>query len=118
MPSSSTAFARPVRSVPASLRKSSTAFSMRVLAAAIASFGVMSFLAVGKLRSEMEIGKTSGSIAAPGRFPISIFHFPFSSWRHCRAHSLAKHHALDVPVLVHVEDHDRHPVVHAQRNGS
>src|SRR5712691_4158282 len=38
------------------------------------------------------------------------------SRRHLRAHALAQHHPLDVPMFVHVEHHDRHAVVHAQRN--
>src|SRR5579862_672796 len=88
--SSSETFARPVRTPASSLRKSSTAFSMRVRACTIASLLV-------------EIALIALS--------------PRSFCRHRRTHSFAHHRAADVSRPVHIEDDDRHPVVHAQRDG-
>src|ERR1700739_1677705 len=54
MLSSSEAFARPVRSDVKSLRKSSTAFSMRVFAAAIASL-VVAIVVISILSSQLSV---------------------------------------------------------------
>src|SRR4029077_7822570 len=88
--SSSVTFARPVRTLASSLRKSSTAFSIRVRACTIASL-------------LLEI--------------VVIASSPRSFRRHRRAHFFAHHRAADISRPIHVEDDDRHPVVHAQRNG-
>src|SRR5712692_2892216 len=37
--------------------------------------------------------------------------------RHLGAHALPEHHTLDIPRPVHIEHHDGHAVIHAQRNG-
>src|SRR5580692_3613834 len=88
--SSSVTFARPVRTLDSSLRKSSTAFSIRTRAWAIAS-----------LLFEIVL------IACGSR----------SFRRHRRSHFFAHHRASDVSRHVHIEDDDRHLVVHAQRDG-
>src|SRR2546423_3927124 len=102
MLSSTEAFARPVRSVASSLQKSSTAFSMRVLAAAIASF-VVAIVVISSSNQSCG-GATRPTVAFP------------SSRHYRRAHALALHHPLDVSMRVHVEHHDGHAVIHAQRN--
>src|ERR1700726_4140006 len=88
--SSSVTFARPVRTLASSLRKSSTAFSMRVRACTIASL----LLAITLIDSS-----------------------PRSFGRDRRSDFFSHHHAADVSRPVHVEDDDRHAVVHAQGDG-
>src|SRR5438445_1475981 len=108
--SSSATLARPVRSAASSLRKSSTAFSMRVLACAIASLllpiAVMGFFPPGVEVQEISrcyrfIRRRAG-LSAP---------------RHAGADPLAVHHALDISMHVQVEHDDGHVVVHAKRTG-
>src|SRR6202158_3758780 len=90
--SSSVMFARPVRNPASSLRKSSTAFSIRTRACAIAS--LLLAIVVIDLRSPS-----------------------LSACRDRRAHFFTHHDSLDISRCVHVEDNDRHPVVHAKRIG-
>src|SRR5580700_701338 len=88
--SSSVTLARPVRTLANSLRKSSTAFSIRVRACAIASL----------------------------LFEIALIASSPRSFRgHRRSHFFTHHHAADISRPVHIEDDDRHAVVHAQRDG-
>src|SRR3981081_970230 len=109
MASSSVAFARPVRSVAISLRKSSTAFSMRVLPAAIASLVVAKFILLP--RSECR------DLNALFRVWVSTANsWPSLGRGYGGTHSFTKHDSFDVPMLVHVEHHDGHSVVHAQGN--
>src|SRR3990170_2168179 len=89
--------ARPVRSPPKSRRKSSTAFSMRVRAWAMASLLV--------------------AIVVMGYATL-----PFQcTWRllltHQRSDFFSEHHALDIARHIQIEDQNRHAVVHAQRDG-
>src|SRR3954453_11397074 len=103
------AFARPVRGVCASLRKSSTAFSMRVLPAANASFvdpGVL--IAFLVCESLMEIGNDA---ALPKNAATAHL-----CRRNCRAYAFTQHDSFDVARLIHVEAHDGHAVVHTQRD--
>src|SRR5271168_472737 len=88
--SSIATLARPVRTLASSLRKSSTAFSIRVRACTIASLVV-------------EIALIASS--------------PRSFRRHRRTHFFAHHHAADISRPIHIEDDDRHAVVHAKRDG-
>src|ERR1700722_8065046 len=88
--SRSATFARPVRTPASSLRKSSTAFSIRVRACTIASL----LLAITLIALS-----------------------PRSLRRHRRTHLFAHHHAADISRPIHIENNDRHAVVHAQRNG-
>src|SRR6266699_4583661 len=85
-------FARPVRIPASSLRTSSTAFSIRTRACAIAS--LLLAIVVIELRSPS-----------------------LSSCRDRGAHLFTHHHSPDVSRCVHIEDNDRHPVVHAKRYG-
>src|SRR2546422_3254266 len=108
--SSSATLARPVRSAASSLRKSSTAFSMRVLACAIASLllpiAVMGFFPPGvEVSGDLLLLQIHPQARGP------------SAPRHAGAHALAVHHALDISMHVQVEHDDGHVVVHAQRNG-
>src|SRR5258707_13366264 len=110
------AFARPVRTVASSLRKSSTAFSIRVLAAAIASLVVAIVIVASSPSQKLQTTLSSKyrvassalllshldflatqTVQVTTRAPFSIFTFPFSMQRdsrrpYRRTHALAHHH--------------------------
>src|ERR1700681_301321 len=88
--SKSVTLARPVRTLASSLRKSSTAFSMRRRACTVASLVLEITLIVSS---------------------------PRSSRRHRGTHLFSHHRATNISRLVHIENDDRHAVVHAQRDG-
>src|SRR5437879_9824117 len=90
--SSSATLARPVRSVASSLRKSSTAFSIRVLACAIASL-VVAIVVIRRCVSaqNLKLRRADGG-----------------------ADFLAQHHALDITRHIQVKDDDGHLVGHAE----
>src|SRR5579864_3988708 len=87
--SRSATLARPVRTPAISLRKSSTAFSIRNLACAIASLLLEIVLIASSPRLFRRYGGT---------------------------YFFTHHRAANISRLVHIEDDDRHSVVHAQRN--
>src|SRR5580704_7046359 len=118
MCSSSETWARPVRTVPSSLRKSSTAFSMRaldwaaaslVLAIVIGNASVQNF-AEAELRGPIENGRRQ----AP---PLQNQYLKRLAGNDERADLFTHQDALDVAGHIHIEDDDRHFVVHAKRNG-
>src|SRR6266436_3072947 len=108
------AFARPVRTVASSLRKSSTAFSMRVFAATVASFVEPIVDMISFPRSKC--GTTYSSPqhkTQPCRAQISRAVTALAR-RNFRTDAIPLHHALYVAVLSHVEHHNGHAVVHAK----
>src|SRR5713226_7667304 len=100
--SSSATLARPVRSPASSLRKSSTAFSIRALACAIASLVVAIVVIQPCLSLTRLLGGGSnklGSVCADGGADL-----------------FAQHNPLDIPRHVQVEHDDGQLVVHAERD--
>src|SRR5882762_3099800 len=94
------AFARPVRTVASSLRKSSTAFSMRVRAAAVASLVEPIVDMVSIPQSAFADAFIRSKKRSPRRAKTCLSHRDFGT------DAISENHALDVPVLVHVENHD------------
>src|ERR1035437_4471897 len=91
--SSSVTLARPVRTPASSFRKSSTAFSIRARAWAIASL-LLAIIVI--------------ALCSPSH----------SACRDCGTHLFAHDDTPDVSRYVHFEDDDRHPIIHAKRDGS
>src|SRR5579864_2952139 len=115
MLSSSAVFARPVRTPAKSLRKSSTAFSIRVFACASASFVLAIVVISSASRSYFPARASLRSLRLCGKSFRFSSRTAFSRRDH-RSDFLAHHHALQIPRHIHIENQNRHFVVHAQRN--